>query len=69
MPGKINFVCRSEHDGEDCGRDGPTITLVEKLWAYCPRAGYQNHDWRSLGDGVPLAELSVRVLSGKALTD
>lgn len=71
MPARVHYACDRRHDDEACGRAGPTITLVEKQWAYCPRGGYQNHDWKLVDrvDGVPIADLHARILAGKPLID
>ena len=71
MPARIHHICQSGHDDEDRGRAGPAITLVEKQWAYCPRGGYQNHDWKRLdqADGIPLADLTAKILAGKPLIE
>ena len=70
MDGRIAFTCASTHDGEDCGRDGPTITLVATLWAFCARAGVAHHDWRRLdGMGMTLQELKVAALTHRRLID
>ena len=66
MPGNIHHICLAEHNGEDRGAAGPTITLVEKQWAYCARGGYHDHEWKKLGDdGLPLAQITVQALAAK----
>ena len=41
----IEYVCGSAHQSENINRDGPTITLHEKRWAYCPRGDVDDHSW------------------------
>lgn len=44
----IRFICAMAHSGEDINRDAPTITINERLWAYCPRGGITGHAWQSI---------------------
>ena len=55
---KIEFICASAHQGEDVNRDGPAITLNEKLWAYCGRGGISGHAWQRIAP-TTLDELAI----------
>jgi hypothetical protein len=66
MASKISFTCEGTHQGEDRGRGGPTITLVENEWAYCGHSGYTNHTWKRLdGDGLLIDEIALRGMALK----
>ena len=53
----VHFRCKNPaHDGSD-GHPSDTVTLVEGLWAYCPRdVRVGDHDWSPTG-GVKMEEL------------
>ncbi len=58
------YICVATHESEVAGREGPTITLVERAWAYCRRGGFADHHWQHLaGDGLPLHELAAGRIS------
>jgi hypothetical protein len=60
MPSLIALVCESH---QDRGADGPFITLIDGLWAYCAR-GYvngQQHRWR------PVEPVSAEVLRARGV--
>ena len=43
---KVSWVCVSEHAGEQLMLPGPTLTLNERMWAYCRLGGAGAHAWR-----------------------
>ena len=54
MPSLIALLCE-KHPNR--GTDGPFITLVEGLWAYCAAGyGHTDHTWR------PIEPTTVEVL-------
>ena len=55
---KIDFICASAHTGEDINRDGPAITLNDRLWAYCSRGGISGHLWQRI-EPTTLDELAI----------
>jgi hypothetical protein len=59
MEARIEFVCAVNHNGEDISRDGPTITLNEKAWAYCSRGGFDKHRWERIPP-QSISELRVK---------
>lgn len=63
---KFSFICRAGHDGADTNRDGPTITLVAKQWAYCARGASTDHDWAQLELALALEELQAKAIARKA---
>ena len=65
---KFNFICRAGHDGADINRDGPTITLVSKQWAYCSRGAMTDHDWSPLDIALAIEEIQAKGIAHKALT-
>ena len=44
---KVSWVCVSEHVGEQLMLPGPTITLNDRMWAYCRLGGTGEHAWRA----------------------
>jgi hypothetical protein len=44
----IEFICGVSHSGEDTNRDGPTITLNGRAWAYCAHGGIEAHEWHPI---------------------
>ena len=58
---KFYMVCHARHDGSTTlNREGPTITLVTKEWAYCGRGATDGHDWRPLDVPLSLEELHAK---------
>jgi hypothetical protein len=53
MAALIELVCAA-HAG--AGADGPVVTTVEGLWAYCFGGTASDHDWRKIVP-TPLAWL------------
>lgn len=60
----IEFVCWLSHDGDDGrNRDGPTITLVEKTWAYCGAGGSDGHHWERIAPTSIVELHSIRIVN------
>ena len=64
---KFSFICHADHDGAYTNRDGPTITLVAKQWAYCARGATQDHDWAALELALALEDLQAKAIARKAV--
>jgi len=62
MAGLIAFVCEAHPDR---GAEGPLITLVDGLWAYCParQAERAEHRWRPI-EPTTVEALHARTMSG-----
>ena len=62
MAGLIARVCEA-HPQRDA--EGPLITLVDGLWAYCParQAARSEHRWRAI-EPTTVEAIHARTLSG-----
>ncbi len=45
MAAMIELTCAAHLD---TGADGPLVTTVEGVWAYCLTGGEKGHDWRKI---------------------
>jgi hypothetical protein len=45
MAAMIELVCAAHVEP---GADGPLVTTVEAIWAYCFGGGDSGHDWRKI---------------------
>lgn len=42
----IDYVCGARHVGDRYTNPAATVTLHERLWAYCARGGTAHHEWQ-----------------------
>ena len=53
MAAMIGLVCAAHLEP---GSDGPLVTTVDSLWAYCLGGGHAEHDWRHV-EAIALEDL------------
>lgn len=57
MSAMIDLVCAAH---AKVGHDGPLVTTVQGVWAYCPTGGEEGHLWEKI-EPTPLEVLRAGI--------